>query len=84
MSFRATNPTQLGKILTGYRKQRGLTQEQLGIKAGLSQSAISALETDPGTISVRKLYRVLSALELDLFLTNRDTASADSRGEDEW
>lgn len=48
------------------RKERGLSQRKLGGKVGLSQSAISLLESDPDSAHVGRLYGTLRALGLDL------------------
>jgi HTH-type transcriptional regulator/antitoxin HipB len=77
MEYTITTPPQLGRVLEGCRKQQGVTQSQLGAKVGLLQKAISAFETDPSRTSVARLFRLLSALELELVL--RDKRSAPPR-----
>lgn len=73
METLALNPYQLGQILRGFRKQRGLTQTQLGEKIGLPQKDISKIETNPQGVKLEKLYLFLSALELELVFRPRDT-----------
>lgn len=48
------------------RKERGWSQRKLGSKVGLTQSAISLLESDPDAAHVCRLYGTLRALGLDL------------------
>lgn len=58
--------TQLGHLLQGYRKARGMNQTQLAQRAGISQARLSTLESHPGRITVAQLLRLTAALGLDL------------------
>jgi len=71
MEYTVTTPSQLGRVLQGCRKQRGLTQRELGARVGLLQKAVSMLETDPSRASVDRLFRLLSALELQVVLRDK-------------
>jgi len=62
---------QLGHILQEIRTQRGLTQRQLGQQAGFAQSAISALESNPGSAKLERIFQLLSALDLEIILRER-------------
>jgi HTH-type transcriptional regulator / antitoxin HipB len=64
--------SQLRAHLQALRKQRGLTQAQLGKRLGLSQVRIAEIEANPGVVSVDQLARILSALGATLVL--RDLA----------
>ncbi len=72
--FAARTPQQLGEILRGFRREKQLTQHAVGKEAGLLQSAISQIESDPGPASLVRIYRVLSALELELVVRPRGMA----------
>jgi transcriptional regulator with XRE-family HTH domain len=48
---------EIGQIIRTYRKQRGMNGTELGVKAGLSQSKISKIETGS--------YRTLQLMELE-------------------
>lgn len=57
---------ELGLTISSLRKLRGLTQEQLAEKAGISRSHLSAIEA-PNVIrpfSVEILYNIADALEV--------------------
>lgn len=56
----------LGQRLRALRKQRGLSQERLGRKAGLSGKFIGEVERGEKSISVDSLYHVAVALEVPL------------------
>ena len=63
----------LGRILQSARKSKGLTQTQLAARVGVSQARLSALEREPGTLSVDQLLAMCSSLGLQLSLAPRDT-----------
>ena len=56
----------LGTRLRALRKQRGLSQERLGDRAGLSGKFIGEVERGEKSISIDSLYRVSVALEIPL------------------
>ena len=65
----------LGERLRSVRKQRGLSQERLGERAGLSGKFVGEVERGEKSISVDSLYRIAMALEMPLReLTNVSTA----------
>jgi transcriptional regulator with XRE-family HTH domain len=58
--------TFLGQRLRALRNQRGLSQERLGDRAGLSGKFIGDVERGEKSISIDSLYRVSVALEIPL------------------
>lgn len=60
--------TQLREHLRALRKQRGLTQAQLGEKTGVSQARIAEIEANPGVVNFDQLQHVLSILGASLRL----------------
>jgi HTH-type transcriptional regulator/antitoxin HipB len=64
-------PQQLGAVLQGFRKQRGLTQAQVARASGLLQSAVSELELDSSTASLKRIFKLLAALDLELAVQPR-------------
>jgi transcriptional regulator with XRE-family HTH domain len=56
----------LGQRVRALRKQRGLSQEGLGDRAGLSGKFIGEVERGEKSISIDNLYRVSFALEIPL------------------
>ena len=64
-------PQQLGAVLQGFRKQRGLTQAQVARASGLLQSAVSELEVDSSTASLNRIFKLLAALDLELVVQSR-------------
>lgn len=66
----------LGRILQSARKSKGLNQTQLAARVGVSQARMSALEREPGTISVDQLLAMCSSLGLQLSIGPRDAGAA--------
>jgi HTH-type transcriptional regulator/antitoxin HipB len=86
MDYPVKNPQQLGQVLKGLRREKGLTQTVAGARIGLLQSEVSGLEADPGKSSVERLFKFLSALELHVFIRDRatPTRARKSRSRVEW
>ena len=78
--FPATTPAQLGAVLRGFRRQRGLTQAQLAARVGLTQKAISLIETHPQHIGLDRLFAVLGALGVQLALRDQAARGQAERG----
>ena len=66
---------QLGSVLQGYRKDRKLTQRAVGEKVGFAQNVVSMMESDPGQVSLSRLFKLLSALDLELVVRRKTTVS---------
>lgn len=71
MDYPIKTSAQLGPILAGIRRDRKLTQASIGTKVGLAQNAVSVLETSSSKASLQQLFKLLSALELDLVIRDR-------------
>ncbi len=67
---------QLRAHLRSLRKQRGLTQAQVGQRLGIGQVRIAEIEAKPGLVSVEQLVRLLSALGAGLVVRNLEGPSA--------
>ena len=63
--------SQLGQALRRARKAQGLSQAELGARAGLRAATVSALENGIGAAQVTTLLAVLAALDLELKLQPR-------------
>lgn len=74
---------QLAAVLRGRRVENGLTQKQAGSRVGLLPKTISALESNPGRNSVASLFKLLSALDLELVLKPKGKP-APTRTDQDW
>ena len=71
---------QAGPLLQAARKSAGLSQTALARRLGISQSRMSAMEFDPGSISLAQLLALCSALNLELVVQTKGRPG-DDRGE---
>lgn len=76
---------QLRPLLQSARRTAGLTQTELAQRLGISQSRISAMELDPGTINVDQLLALLAALDHEVIVQPKtDAASERGSATPEW
>lgn len=68
MLLRAQTPKQLAAQLRGQRQGLRLTQKQAAALVGLLPKTISALESSAERCSVASLFKLLSALGLEMTL----------------
>ncbi|WP_236629724.1 helix-turn-helix domain-containing protein [Synechococcus sp. BS55D] len=66
-------PAQLGMLLRDARREQGMNQQQLALKAGgISQARLSQLELQPGRLTVERLLLLLAALNLEVVVRPRE------------
>ena len=79
---------QAGPLLQAARKSAGLSQTALARRLGISQSRMSAMELDPGSISLAQLLAMCSALRLELLVQTKrrpdDDRSETALTKPEW
>jgi HTH-type transcriptional regulator/antitoxin HipB len=73
-------PKQLGSVLQGYRRERGMTQTDVGAKVGLAQKAVSKIELAPERAGLNIIFKLLAALDLEIVVRPRGTPARRS----EW
>ena len=78
MEYRIAIAQQLGGLLRSLRKERQITQQQLGERLGLSQRMVAKLESCPEKTGFERVLQALSALEVDLVLKERETPISSS------
>ena len=71
MSDLARSPEQIGHAIRRARKKRGMSQSELGAKAGLRQETISLIENGNPAAKLETILAVLSALDLELRVNDR-------------
>ncbi|KAF0844397.1 Xre family transcriptional regulator [Methylovorus glucosotrophus] len=76
-------PQQLALVLQGYRRQAGLTQKEAATKVGMLPKTISLIENDADSSSIASLFKLLSALDLEIVLQAKGSSTATPDG-DEW
>lgn len=71
---------QLRPQLQALRKQRGLTQAQLGKTIGVTQARVVEIEANPGAVSLQQIMQVLSSLGATLVIRASDTGNQTLQG----
>lgn len=57
--------TEFGQILRKLRKEAGLTQEKLGMEAGLQRNYVSSLELGEKQPSLSSVFKLAQALKIE-------------------
>jgi HTH-type transcriptional regulator/antitoxin HipB len=63
---------QASPILQAARKSTRLSQTELAHQLGVSQSRISSMELDPGSINLSQLLTMCVALNLELWVQSKE------------
>jgi HTH-type transcriptional regulator/antitoxin HipB len=70
---RLTTEKQLGELLRQRRKARGLSQQQVAGKLGVTQARLSELESGRAHITLDRLIALAQLLDLEVLLRDRST-----------
>lgn len=71
MNYTAHTPKQLGQVLKGQRKSQKLTQKDAARTVGLLAKTVSKLELTTETATIESLFKLLSALQLELVVRSK-------------
>ena len=90
--MKITDPKALSIYLRDERRRRGLSQAKVGDLVGLRQGTVSKFESMPEKVQLDTLFRLLSALELDLLVKpkgsilkkNFDSLMSGDKWTEEW
>lgn len=80
MAELARSPEQIGNAIRRARKKRGMSQSELGEKAGLRQETISLIENGNPAAKLETILAVLAALDLELQIHPRSSSRAYGSG----
>jgi HTH-type transcriptional regulator / antitoxin HipB len=69
---------QLAPQLRSLRKVRQLSQADLALKLGVTQSRVAAIERNPAAVSAGQLLELLKVLGVDLVLRDTQAPAGDS------
>ena len=81
--MKITSPKLLAQALKNARTGKHLTQHKTAEQVGIKQSTVSGFENQPDKARVETLFKLLSALELELYVTERG-ADQQSGWDQEW
>ena len=74
----------LAQALKNIRKERQLSQSVVADNVGLKQATLSGFENKPEASRVETLFKLLTALDLELHLCERDAKNAEAGWDQEW
>jgi HTH-type transcriptional regulator/antitoxin HipB len=74
-------PQQLGQSLKARRAKLQLSQTEVAAKVGMKQNTVSVLEISTPSSSVESLFKVISALGLELVVREKSKSPSSSQ---EW
>ncbi|WP_131782834.1 helix-turn-helix domain-containing protein [Legionella gresilensis] len=79
------SPRELAIFIKNQRKKLKLSQQEVANLVGLKQKTISAIENDSENIKLSTLFRILSALEVDIkFIAKKDLTEITNQWKEEW
>ncbi len=78
-------PSQLGPVLKSARRASGLSQAELAVRMDMSQSRISHMELNPGSMSIEQMLALSGLLGLEVVVQSRGgSAATGSARTPEW
>lgn len=81
MEYRLAVAQHLAVLLKNLRKQRKLTQRELGERLGISQRMVAKLEASPDASSFGRIFQLLNALDVDIVLRERCSEALETTSE---
>lgn len=79
------SPKELALAVISQRKKLKLSQAEIGNLVGLKQQTISAFENKPEGTELNTLFRILSAVNLDITLLAKDKMTiTKTQWKEEW
>ncbi|MBP2195790.1 helix-turn-helix domain-containing protein [Pantoea cypripedii] len=82
--MKITSARQLSVYLKDVRLSKQLSQGKVAAKVGIRQDTVSSFELQPGTTKLETFFRILSALNLELEIKPRGSASGDPQSDKIW
>ncbi len=82
--MKITSPDMLAQSLKNARRHRHLTQQGTADLIGIKQATVSAFENHPERSRLETLFKLLSALELELHVTERNRPEEVTAGDRGW
>jgi len=67
---------QFGQLIKEVRKEKGLTQNQLGQSIGVTKSQISKLENGTSNMTIGTIFKIFDAMKSEVLFEVREMATA--------
>jgi HTH-type transcriptional regulator / antitoxin HipB len=76
---------ELAEYIKDHRKRERLRQAEVSDRVGLRQMTVSAFESKPDSTKLETLFRLLSALDLEMHVIPKGAKSKNDQGwDEEW
>lgn len=79
-----TSPESLAQAVKNARKHHNLSQQAVADQIGIKQATVSTFENQPAKSRIETLFKLLSALELEIHLSERGKDSQQAGWDQEW
>lgn len=79
-----TSARTLAHILRDNRKNKGYSQKKISEELGMIQATVSSFETSPEGTKLETLFKILAALNLMLYVTDRDSNFLEEKTNKTW
>jgi len=67
---------QFGQLIKEVRKEKGLTQNQLGESIGVTKSQISKLENGTSNMTIGTIFKIFDAMKSEVLFEVKEMATA--------
>ncbi|WP_244149131.1 helix-turn-helix domain-containing protein, partial [Rodentibacter mrazii] len=74
-----TSPKMLSQVVREFRYKDNLSQTDISKRAGIKQATISVFENTPESTKIETLFKILTALELELVVQPRPTSTKQAK-----
>ena len=78
------SPHDLAQYYRDQRKQRGVSQTAIAEDVAVRQDTVSKFENKPDNVRLETLFRLLSALDLELHLVPKEESLSNALNKKEW
>lgn len=82
--MKLTSPEALAQALKNARKRQGFSQSDTANQIGVKQATVSGFENHPDGSRIETLFKLLSALNLELHVAERNKPDDESGWDQEW
>lgn len=76
MEYPIRTPAHLPGLLVALRKEKGLTQQEMALRLGVTQQTVSALERNAENVSAARLVKLLGILGVELVVRTPGSPTA--------
>ncbi len=79
------SPTELATLVKAHRQKLKMSQAEISDLVGLRQQTLSEFEINPQSTQLDTLFRILSALQLDIkIVAKNEKSAAVAQWKEEW